>query len=416
MKILVLTTYYPPLGGNSHGRRCGQVVERLSAAGHSLQVLTSNYRLPPMGVNGERGVFREFYLQDQNPASSGGRLSYRGIYQREDYNTEVLLHRLGRFKPSVVLVWDLAHISKSILFRLQKIKIPVVYEIHSDWLHSSVFSQDAWYWWWRSNRSVGARIQKVGMLLTFKAWRMLKKLPALGVDQLDLRHAMIATEALRISLMEDGLVQLQSAILQTPAISVTDQNQKNIYRRKSHFMWIGHLDDVDSLNLVISAVQTLKDQGICIKLDIHGLSVSSLRKALRNKIQAAGLSDQIQMIGVRPADMESQYAQYDALLHTNHSADAFPVAPIEAMLLGLPSIIEQSNHIEQIVEDGKTALLFENGDPNSMAKTILSFLNLKDAGKSIGVSCIDSLQAREMMPTYIQCLESLLCEAAGTSS
>ena len=83
VKILILTALYPPQSSYGHDDRCRQVVGALSKRGHQLQVLTSNHRAPPMGVLGEKGVYRQLQLHDAKDIECNLDVSYSATYKQE---------------------------------------------------------------------------------------------------------------------------------------------------------------------------------------------------------------------------------------------------------------------------------------------------------------------------------------------
>lgn len=87
--------------------------------GHQVQVLTSDHRLPPMGLPGSKGVFRELRLFTEPTANPLLGHSYGATLAHERYNAEILESRVRRFKPDAVYVWNMEGLSKSLLFRLQ---------------------------------------------------------------------------------------------------------------------------------------------------------------------------------------------------------------------------------------------------------------------------------------------------------
>ena len=56
--------------------------------------------------------------------------------------TRALLRQVDRFDPDLVYVWNMRHLSKSLLFQLQEEGIPLVFDIHSYWLSPEKFSED----------------------------------------------------------------------------------------------------------------------------------------------------------------------------------------------------------------------------------------------------------------------------------
>lgn len=416
MNILVLISFYPPLGSSGHHARCQDMVSALAKRGHRMQVLTSNYRLPPTGLSEDRGIFRELMLYPCADQLARGTVPYRQIYAHEHSNLAALHYRLMRFKPDVVYVWDMSGLSKSMLFSLQDQGIPIVYDIHSRWLYSDEFTSDPWLWWWQTNTKLFARWRKFRMSLFGGVRRLLREIPARNRDELDLTNAMVVSQNLRDGLVSDSLRQLESSTVQHPAFRVDDATRKKHYKKSSHFVWAGRLSERKAPDIALRAVEILREQGIRISLDIYAIGEPIERKMMRAEIDRLCLGDQVKMIGIRPGELSSRYAKYDALLFTSRGDDPFPITPLEAMRSGLPCILSKDGGIQEIVEDGETALLFERDSPEALVATILRFLALPDAGKTLADRCIDSLHASHSIDRYIDIVESTMASAIQRAS
>ena len=408
VKILILTALYPPLGGNGHDIRCRQVVAALSKRGHQLQVLTSNHRMPPMGVPGQKGVYRQLQLHDVEDIECRLGVSYAATYEQELANLRALYQRLDRFRPDVVYVWNMHGVSKSLLLGLQDQGIPIVYDVHGNWLSPHVFELDPWFTWWQRNQSLRSKCYQFYLRLIGSARRRLRHFPIGTVADLDLSNASICSESLRDDLVADGLVQAASLPVLYPAL---DNNQllfKFAYQRARKFMWAGRLNAAKAPGIALMAVGILKKRGIEVSLDFYGMGEPTRRRAMRNLIDASGLSDSVRMQGIRPGELLSKYSQYDALLFTSCCNDPFPITPLEAMLSGLPVVLARDGGIEEITEDGETALLYDAGDAEALADAMVRMMDLEDGGCAMAKKCMENLQAQHSLDAVVPQIEALL--------
>ncbi len=364
----------------------------------------------------EKGVFRELTLYSNGVEPDLEALSYQEIHAIELSNSAALDYRLSRFKPAVVFVWGVSGLSKSMLFHLQDKGIPVVYDIHNEWLKPDIYQKDPWYWWWRKNTKFSARWRKCRMLFLGGRSRILNKIPARNAENLNLNHAVVSSHLLRDALIADGLSPLKESIVHYPALHPNVVLKKKRYTKQRRFIWAGRVTEDKAPDLAVRAVELLNDRGIRISLDIFAMGEPIERKIMRERIDKAGLSDQVHMVGIRPGELGTYYAKYDALLFTSRSDDPFPITPLEAMYAGLPCILPKDGGIGEIVEDGETALMFERDDPESLVAAILRFLALPDAGKILADQCIDKLQNSYSMDHYIDKVESILGAAISPDS
>ena len=408
MRILILTSVYPPLGYSGHDERCRQTARALSSLGHNLQVLTSDHRLPPMGVLGEKGVYRELRLyQDLMEDSILGR-SYQATYAHERFNAESLEYRLRRFKPDVVYVWNMRGLSKSLLFRLQDKGVRMVYDLHSDWLLSESFNRDPWYRWWFDNPSVSSKIYRMLIHGLGRARRTMGMLPISEGSELSLEGSYIASEWLRRRLVDGGIPQAEGLPVIYPAVDDRSLSPKTVFDKRHHFIWAGRLNEAKGADIAVSAVGILKDRGIEVSLDLFGMGEPSERKAKRERIEQMGLMEQVTMQGIRPGELSEHYQNYDALLYTNRNGEPFSMTVMEAMHSKLPCIVANVGGNSEILEEDRDALLFEAGNAEALADTMVRFMQFDDAGRALAENSIEELQAERTIDNFCQQIEALL--------
>lgn len=388
--------------------RCQQVAAALSESGHRLQVLTSNYRLPAGGVPTDVGVFRELLLAADLNADELKELSYQDVLSIDMENAGVLDYRLARFTPDLVLVWGCAQLSKSILMRLQRSGVPVAYDLHTNWLKAEVFDRDPWQWWWKCQPSFSARIRKCLMAFTGLRRRAQRKLPIYDRAELDLSMSWFASLSLREALVGDGLKEASEVSFVYSALKPNFVEPKRQFTHNGRFMWAGRLSAGKAPGLALDAMVQLNKAGEEVSLDIFGMGEPIQRKAMRERINAMGLGHCVEMVGIRPGEIAQHYPHYDALLVTSHCDDPFPMTPVEAMMAGLPCILSKDGGLPEIVEDGKTALLYERGSSEALVEAIKRFLSLPDAGANLAVASRLNLQQKYSMEAYLEKLQDVV--------
>lgn len=372
-----------------------------------MQVLTSKHRMPPMGVDGETGVYRELMRNDAANEEDELGTSYRVTYDWEDANARVLAKRMKRFKPDVVYVWNQQALSKSLLFGLQAQGVPLFYDLHSNWLNEYTFESDPWFRWWKRNKSKRSRLYRVFLGLIGSSRRLLIGHPA----ELDLSYASVCSASLRDELVASGIAHAASLPVVPPALDTSRMVMKSQFQPARRFIWAGRLTVGKAPALALDAVRILKERGIDVSLDYYGVGEPLERKAIRDLIDHAGLGDRVRMQGIRPGELLAHYHKYDALLFTSCCNDPFPITPLEALLSGLPSILAKDGGIVEVVEDGETALLFESGDSYSLADAMVRMMRLPDGGEAMSRKCLEQLKARHSIDVVIEHVEALLTAA-----
>lgn len=384
------------------------MVGALSKLGHQLQVLTSNHRMPPMGVSGEKGVYRQLQLHDVEDVESKLGVSSRATYEHELAHLRVLHRRLDGFRPDVVYVWNMHGVSKSLLLGLQDQGTPIVYDLHDNWLSPHVFELDPWLTWWQRNQSLRSKCYQFYLRLIGSARRRLRHFPVGTAADLNLSNASICSESLRDDLVADGLAQAASLPVVYPALNTKHMLFKFAYQPARKFMWAGRLNASKAPGLALRAVKILKERGLDVSLDFYGMGEPTERRAMRNLINASGLSDSVRMQGIRPGELPAEYSKYDALLFTSCCNDPFPVTPLEAMLSGLPVVLARDGGIEEITEDGETALLYEAGSADALADAMVRMMDLEDGGRAMAKKCMQKLQTQHSLDIAVPQIEALL--------
>lgn len=415
LKILILTALYPPLGASGHDERCRQVVDVLSKRGHKIQVLTSSHRVPPMGVTGEKGVYRQLQLHDVSDKESVLGVSYQATYGEELSHARALYNRIDRFKPDVVYVWNMNGLSKSLLFSLQQQGIAMVYDLHCRWLSPHAYEMDPWYRWWKCNESGSSKLYQAFLKITGGARRRLRNFPIGKNTDLDLSHSSVCSESLRDRLVASGVTQAATLPVIYPALDTTRLLPKRSYTKVRKFMWAGRLSAGKSPATALKAVEVLKGRGIDVSLDFYGMGEPIERKAMRSLIDASGLAASVRMLGIRPGELVTKYTEYDALLFTSRCDDPFPITPLEAMLSGVPCVLASDGGIQEIAEDGVTALLYDAENAEALADAMVRLMDQPDGGEAIGKKCRESLQVEHSLSNMAAKIEALLSAASEQS-
>lgn len=410
MRILVLTSVYPPLGYSGHDERCRQTVRALARRGHQVQVLTSDYRLPPMGVDGDNGVFRELHLHSATGGDSAVGSSYSATLAHERYNAESVDYRIRRFKPDFVYVWNMRDLSKSILFRLEKSGLSVVYDLHGDWYFKEHFNQDPWFCWWFANDGRRSGLLKKLNQIIGRTRKTLGLLPIGEMETLAFKHSYVASKWLKSALSDAGLSGASDLPVMYPCIDQGILTEKTDYIAKRHFMWAGLLSGAKAPDVAVDAVGLLKERGVDVQLDLFGMGEPKERKAKRERIVANGLSDRVTMQGIRPGELAQYYPNYDALLYTNRTAEPFSMTVLEAMLSGLPCLVSDVGGNAELIEHGVTGLLYEPDSAEALADAIEDFLMREDGGAALAKSQIKRLQTERSIETFCEHLEAFLTE------
>jgi glycosyltransferase involved in cell wall biosynthesis len=106
------------------------------------------------------------------------------------------------------------------------------------------------------------------------------------------------------------------------------------------------------------------------------------RADLEGQTQRLGLGDAVRFAGAR-SDIERFLASADVFVLPSLK-DSLPTAVAEAMASGLPIVASDVDGISEMIEHGKTGLLFRAGHVAGLAEAVTSLLEDRDKALSLG--------------------------------
>ncbi|MEM9365518.1 MAG: glycosyltransferase [Planctomycetota bacterium] len=154
-------------------------------------------------------------------------------------------------------------------------------------------------------------------------------------------------------------------------------------------LFLGRLVDCKGPDLTIQAFNRACDQGFSGRLVMAG--DGPLRQACETLATESPHCDRIELLG--PVDEEEgDRLRREATIFTAHSCrgritrqkEAFGVGFLEALAAGLPVVTGRSGGVSEIVEHGKTGILFEPGDVDAHARALLDLQASSEASESMG--------------------------------
>jgi glycosyltransferase involved in cell wall biosynthesis len=137
---------------------------------------------------------------------------------------------------------------------------------------------------------------------------------------------------------------------------------------------IGRLVDYKGFPILLRAVAALRERGREVSCEIVG--DGPLLGRLREEVATLGLNGAVSLEGARTLAQvrESLRGATACVLASQRGhdgqMDGIPVVLMEAMALGVPVVSTRISGIPEIIEDGRTGLLVEPEDPESLAGAV----------------------------------------------
>ena len=168
--------------------------------------------------------------------------------------------------------------------------------------------------------------------------------------------------------------------------SVTALNKDNSTKIVGY---IGSLREMEGVDLTAQAVARLKSDGHDVRFFVLTSQAGQLE--LKQYCDSLGLGDEAVIVGPVPHEQVGPF--YDLIdifvvsrPDTRVTRLVTPLKPFEAMAMGKAVIASKLPALEEIIENGKTGLLYEPGSVDSLRDAILSCLNEDGLAENLGGS------------------------------
>ena len=165
------------------------------------------------------------------------------------------------------------------------------------------------------------------------------------------------------------------------------------YINNGYIIFLGRLSSEKGITVLIDAVKRLnlyKPTPLNLKIIGDG----PLRKVIEEKIRS-GRVDSIELLGRKNLNecmallKESKFMVMPAVCYEN-----FPLSIREAFACGKPVVASRLGAMAELIEDGKTGLLFEPGNPDDLAEKIKWMFDNEDACIEMGKNARAEFEAK----------------------
>ena len=259
----------------------------------------------------------------------------------------------------------------------RKLRLPFVYEMRGMWEETAVANGR-----WLRNGPAYRRFQK------FET-RVLRKADAVVCISETLKQEAISrgVEEAKITVVTNAV---ESDIAENNTKGETYENSVTILSRgKSTKVigYIGSLREMEGVDLTAQAVARLKSDGHDVRLFV--LTSQAGQIELKQYCDSLGLDDDAVIVGPVPhVQVGPFYDLIDIFVvsrpDTRVTRLVTPLKPFEAMAMGKAVIASKLPALEEIIEDGKTGLLYEPENVDSLCNAISACLNEDDLAENLG--------------------------------
>ena len=249
----------------------------------------------------------------------------------------------------------------------RKLKLPFVYEMRGMWEETAVANGR-----WRPNGPAYRRFQNYETKVLRSA------------DSVVCISETLKREAISRGVSESKITVVTNAVdekmsTESESHELFDQVKQQLALEKSTKVvgYIGSLREMEGVDLTAEAVAQLSSNGHDVRFFV--LSSESGQVELRQHCKKLGLGEKAIIAGPVPHDSVAQF--YDLIdIFVVSRPDSrvtrlvTPLKPFEAMMMKKAVIASKLPALEEIIEHGKTGMLYKADDVNSLVETIEQIL------------------------------------------
>lgn len=151
--------------------------------------------------------------------------------------------------------------------------------------------------------------------------------------------------------------------------------------------------------LLVRAVSRLRPEHPGIRAVLVGTDRTAGR--FERTARADGVADCLVMAGFVP-DVRGHLAAADVFALPSRLREGTPTSILEAMLAGVPVVASRIGGVPELVEDGRTGLLVDPGDPEALSERIGWLLKHRDHAEAIAQRAAEHVRVRHGVRAMIE--------------
>jgi len=389
MRILFISSQYPPYELGGYEQLCHEVTNDLVSRGHEVRILASRYGVKSEDEIHAGNVTRSLHLMADihyyKPLDFFLRLP-----SQEKENLAELKKAIDQFNPDVIMFWGMFALSHNLPYWAEQwMPGRVTYYMASYWpidddIHTS-------YWELPTNHGVAEWIKRPLRTIA------LAKLRREGYPpKLQFENVISCSQYVRDTLVEAGKFHLGAGVVYAGADPGPFQNletKKIAPDQVLRLLYFGRLVPDKGVHTAIEAVGLLKKKGLAdrVELTILGDGHPDYKNLLRQRVKDLGIEDRVRFSGkVAREDIPDQLSRFDVFLFTSTWPEPFGRTIVEAMMAGLVVIGSDVGGSREIFQYYDRDMLFQPEDARGLADRITRAVNepelcrrLIDAGRQL---------------------------------
>lgn len=344
-----------------------EISQELEKAGHQVAIFSmhhpKNLKSPWDKYFVSRISFNESKLRDKLIAP------FRILYSFEARRKFKKL--LKDFKPDIIHIHNIYHqISPSILSVAWKYKIPVIMHLHDYKLICPNYQLFV-----DNKICYRCRGQKYYNCLRHKCFKRSFWQSLLATIEMYFHHKILNIYKKNISLFIAPSKYMKETVVSFgfPAEKIkvlynfTDTNKEiSDFDNNSYALYFGRLSAEKGIDILLQAFKLSKTS---MKLKIVGSGPQEMD--LKKLCTELSLDDQVEFLGYRSGlDLENIIRKAKVVFLPSIWAENMPLTLLESMTLAKVIVASKAGGMSELIEDGQSGFLFENGNAEDLARVI----------------------------------------------
>jgi len=372
MRILIISNYYPPAELGGWEQLTSNVAQELTARGHNIHILTSNYQLETIHQK-ESNVTRGLYLESKDHINY--HFHYTLIHRwQERRNIDCLDQLVENFKPDIIFINGMWNLPYNLAKRAEQL-LPgrVVYYIASHW-PTELDSHNA-YWSSNADGSI-KRISKrvLGTILIDHF------IDGTSRNNLDFNLVLCVSSFMQDYMVEEAGVPRERTRVVHNGIELDLFNIKSDHgnNETARFLYAGRLSPDKGVHTILQSLLILKRDypNRQFEISIFGSGTSRYQDQLRRIVDENDLGNWVHFQGVvTREEMPRVLEAHDVLLFPSIWAEPLARIVQEAMACGLVVIGTTTGGTREILNDGVNGLTFDAENAHMLAEKIVQIID-----------------------------------------
>lgn len=392
MRILIVSSFYPPHYPAGYCLGCQDIAEGLKARGHEVGVLA-----------GASGVKKEDARVDVWRGLKTGSVvtsSWPTVLFKEWTNQHTFRLVCRDFEPDLVFFFDLSHVSVSLVGLAEKAGIPFAFYLADNWF--AIWERDQWRQVWPDRKG------------GFWALRWLTRHFQLVPPEknLSFRKAIFANTHLR-SLARALSWPTEDATTIPWGVDIgrffPGQTRKFPPVR---LLYVGQMMPHKGLDVTVKALGILRRKFSHENLTLTVVGVKKqkfsprYRRYFRELSRKCGVEQLVRFRTAVPrSTMPEIYRAHDILVFPPAGDDSLSLTLLEAMASGLAIVATPTSGNADVLRDGKNALLFPAEDVEQCAIQVDRLIQESDLYRSIAAEARETVEARFSLEKTLSAIE-----------